>query len=212
MRPSILGIRCGDVTGCPAFLALPVTGNPNPLDLDLMVPEDRQLIDLLNANQWTLTLGAWMCPRHHPGRQFEDRALLDEAEDVLHGVAMELLLHRSWLDRPFTGPNPHNLSPWTRSAGRLAKEAHDLAAKIRKHLGITFRRPQRGLGTPPLETREALWELLTALPDDSMRVLVVDDARPDHPWFGKTLPVRGIGIDDQGRAVLHAHVNSIPVG
>jgi hypothetical protein len=81
-----------------------------------------------------------------------ERELLDRAELVLHGIAIDLIAHKHLLDKPFT--DYPSLSPWTRSTGKLAHAAHDLALDIRRHLGLGYRRGLRGLGEPCLTERD----------------------------------------------------------
>jgi hypothetical protein len=81
-------------------------------------------------------------------------ALLRDAEDALHSIALRLLGVSPRLREPYT--DAPDQSPWTRTIGPQARRAHDLSLEIRKHLGLPHRWPTSALGTPPLETDDVI--------------------------------------------------------
>jgi hypothetical protein len=61
-------------------------------------------------------------------------------------------------------------------------------------------------------TTHELAKRLLAEPDMQLDVRVEDTANPDHPWFGRNLPVIGVRNDDGCSITVIAQVNSISVG
>jgi hypothetical protein len=61
-------LHCACITrGCYSRLALDGPRNIDLLDLDIEVPEDRRMQNLLAANGWHLNYGKWICG-NHPAR------------------------------------------------------------------------------------------------------------------------------------------------
>jgi hypothetical protein len=89
-----------------------------------------------------------------------DETLLREAEDALHSISLRLIGVSVRLSEPYTNAPEH--SAWSLIIGPQARRAHDLAAAIRKHLGLPYRHPTRALGTPPLEVEDVIAEAVAA--------------------------------------------------
>lgn len=60
------------------------------------------------------------------------RALLQQAADALWNLSKTALTVKTSLDQPY--PDAPGLTPWTRWVERPARQAHDVAMAIRKHL------------------------------------------------------------------------------
>lgn len=75
---------------------------------------------------------------------------------------------------------------------------------------LTFIRDQRG-NSEFLTADDALTLLRALLDHVEIRVLVVDDARPDHPWFGHDIPGEVVQAIN-GKLLIHAHQGSLSVG
>lgn len=89
-----------------------------------------------------------------------DRELLGQAAEALWGCAKAALTVEHSLDKPY--PDDPRWSPWTRWVERPAREAHDLAMAIRKHLKATPAEPRAAAVTAD-EYFDAGAQLLAAL-------------------------------------------------
>lgn len=47
---------------------------------------------------------------------------------------------------------------------------------------------------------------------DGVMCLVEAAGNPDHPWFGKPVPVRDITVSEDGTLIIHAVVGMIAIG
>jgi len=68
----------------------------------------------------------------------DDRELLRQAADALWNCAKSALTVKPVLDTPYEPPY-EEWTPYTRWVERPAREAHDLAMAIRKHLKTSAR-------------------------------------------------------------------------
>jgi len=110
-----------------------------------------------------------------------DRDFLDQAEYVLHGVALDLIAHHHLLAEPFT--DQPDLSPWSRSTGKLARQAHDLAIALRKHLGMPYRRGSSALGVPPLDPEHVAQAAAAGERERLAKVIPAERFRKLADWF-----------------------------